>query len=172
MVISLQMLVDIFFRVVNFGLFLAFVVYYVRKNVIGSIRNHLIGKKTFVEDMIRQDADLKSEQARLEGQLEHQNMVYRELDGKVERWRLGVEADRQKSKDAYADRIKMLNDRLERQYASYASYKAAGEILPKAFDGAIHELRDIFHDKHVAQTYNQKALEVLSRSCKYQMGES
>ena len=153
---------DVFFRLFNFALFCAFIAYYVRRNVIGSIRNQILRKKSALDEIVQHDVILNRQESTLQEQLEQQDTLYRELVGKVEKWRLSIESDRQMQKGNHLKKLNELNVRLDKQYASYARYKTARQVMPQVFDSAVSELRDIFSDEQRAKKYNQKALEILS----------
>ncbi len=149
---------DVFFRLLNLGIFIALIAYYFRRTIIGTIRNHLFRKKSTLETISKQTVELKSEHAELKGQLKQQEMLYRELTNKIEQWRLGITKDQEQHKAHCTQQATALDERLDKQYKAYIRHKAMRHLIPLAFDATTKDLQEIFRDPQAARLYNEKAI--------------
>jgi hypothetical protein len=155
---------DIFFKVINFIVFSGFVVFYVKRNLWGSIKTQLLRRKSELEDFYNQDKTARAEYKTLSEQLRYQETVYKSLDEKVLLWRSSIQADHEKRKRECEKFEHDLQSRMRAQMEYWHMISVGRTVVPEAFKMARVELKNFFKDEQHKDAYNERALKLLQRS--------
>jgi F0F1-type ATP synthase membrane subunit b/b' len=157
-------MIDSIFKILNFIVFLAAVIYYVRKNIIGSIKNQLLRKKGENEDLIQQGVLARDEYSSLQGQLNYQENMYKTLEDKVAAWRTKIHSDHEHTKKECERYEQALRERSRAQMEYWCTLSVGKKIMPEVFKEARNELEKLFTDPQEIYSYDKKALEALKKS--------
>ncbi len=163
------MMIDPFFRLLNFGIFLALAAYYVKRNLIGFIRSQLVRKKNALYAFDQEEVSLQTVQDKLHDQLQQQDALYHGLTAKIARWRQGFLAEQDMKKQKAAVVNQLLVSRLGKQREAYVRNTALRDVLPQVFNESLAELAAQFSDESRAQAFNQKAIEALKGEHEYEL---
>ncbi len=159
-----MIVLDNVFKIVNFLVFIGFVVFYVRKNLYGLIQNYLLRRKAEYSDLLNQGQVATTEHEALQGQLIYHEETFKTLEDKVEMWRSAVHTDHEQQKHQYERFEHELQVRMKLQIEYWKSISMSRCIIPQAFNKAYNELHNHFQNEQYISKYNDQAIEHLIKS--------
>lgn len=157
------MIINMFFTLLNFGVFLGFVIYYFRKSIIGLIKNELLLKEAECRDLHNQSAAANIEYRSLQERSEYQKTLYASLDRKIMMWRTAVQAgerETERERNLYESNIR---ERLQKQRDYVHALEIVNHVVPVAFDESAKRLSVYFSDPAHCREYNRQVCERLKK---------
>lgn len=155
-------ILDIFFRILNFVIFSAIVVYYFRKKGTPKIKEQILTKKAFYENLLSQGRNIENEYRNLQYQIEFQERFYKNLESKVALWESTVNLERKAKGIERLNSMKQLEEKINLQTKDLENCALMKKILPKATSSVLNELKDYFKDTKNGFLYNKNIIDKFS----------
>ena len=156
-------MIDFFFTLLNFGVFLGFIIYYFRKSIVGFIKNKLILRESEYRTLHNQDAAANVEYRALQERAEYQKVLYESLERKIMTWQSAVcsgEREKERIRERYE---REMYERTEKQRNYLRLRKTLARVLPVAFDSSANRLVAYFSDPVHCLRYNDQVIELLKK---------
>lgn len=152
------------YKIINFGVFVGFVVWFFRRNILNLIKKQLLVIKGSKEDLVRQEGEVQAELGSLKSRLDYQDSQYETLEKKILQWRSALNKDHEYKKREYETYEGVLKARLEMQI-EYCKMIALGKkIIPHAIKDAKVDLVNKFQDGARMQSYSNHVLSLLTKN--------
>lgn len=156
-------LVTIFFRLLNFGVLIAFFVFIFKRYFYQSISDHIAEKESFLKGLHQNSKVLEEQQHNLEMKIAQQDNKCKTLLAKISIWQ---EAVMQQQQEWHAIQEVVMQDkahRLQLQQDSLNEEYLKRALLPKVLDQAEKKLVQEFAEPQAGQAFVANIIAQLSK---------
>ena len=158
-----ELIVDVVFRFINFGVLIALFVYAYTKYVRDSLINQRKEEKRFERGLQEQRKALNHQIKLIDQKIKDDLELCGVLQKKVEAWRAAITIELQQRAEQKNEYKQQQARRTHMREHSLQIYKAYQEIHPKVIEKTRSLLKEKFKDEKIGQDYNKVILASISK---------
>lgn len=154
-----QTIVSIIFRLVNFGVLIALMVYIFRTYALEAIKKKLAAREFFQAELRAQTCRFEEKKAEELQQSSHDRILFESLSQKVLLWEQAIKNERLARESMCEKRAIELHHRMVQRAEQIFQERATRELLPAAFKAAERHIVQQFEDVQERKKFLSKSLE-------------
>lgn len=158
-----EIIVDVIFRFINFGVLIALFVYAYKKYVRGSLVSQRKEQRRFERGLSEQQKALKHQISLINKRIKDDRELCGILQKKVNQWRATIDGEIQERIEQKKEYEQRQINRIKTREHSLKIYKAYQAIHPKVIEKTHAALIEKFNNEKLGHEYNNKILATISK---------
>ncbi len=156
-------MIDAFFKLLNFGIFIGILVYVWRKNLRAFFQNQLIKKRVKTEELAREEYAVLRAQESIQTQERDEHLLFASLRQKMAQWQSVQKQELDALNAQYARYEHDLKKRIALEIVETRNRHVKKTLLERVLQDSTKELKDAFENPKKNEAYIKEAVELLAR---------